>query len=370
MRGGDKRAGAEDLGVVHRSTRDVELAQQVQQRLGGIHLALQAVKQLRIRLARGKGGGHQAHERNRVRGNLNDLHVARRKGCLRCVLQVDGLAGHADPVVLIVQHRTGAVDLAAVDGGEERRVQRAGLDASDFRIELTEERVDGGGVARALDVERAGELALAFEALHQREDLFARTTDGGHAGAGVHGRFDGTRKGVNLLGGELDDGHGALLIVGKRGLALPHEARAVAGDAHSLLGLNAARSVGRADFAHGHADHTRRAHAEGGQQVRQRDLDGGDGYLRGFGVVGLLVIMNQLQDGPAGFALDYDVELLQAREELRREGNHVLGHLAVLGAETGVHEHRTVHRRGIRRGDADGDGSLGHLTQALDSFFA
>ena len=144
----------------------------------------------------------------------------------------------------------------------------------------------------------------------------------------------------------------------------------MAGNEHGVLRGDAAGRVGRADFAHGHADHAGRAHAEGGEQVRQRNLDGGNRHLRGFGVVGLGVIVDELQNGPAGFALDKGVEFHQTFFKKRRHLNHVLGHLAVLGAEAGVHEDRAMHRRGIRRGDAYGDGSFRHLAEALDGFLA
>ena len=69
-------------------------------------------------------------------------------------------------------------------------MQRAGLNAGDFRIKLTEQRVDGRGMAGSLDVEGASELALTVELLHQREDLLARAAHCGHAGAGVDGGLD------------------------------------------------------------------------------------------------------------------------------------------------------------------------------------
>src|SRR5699024_2090984 len=118
------------------------------------------------------------------------------------------------------------------------------------------------------------------------------------------------------------------------------ESGAVAGDLHGVVGVQAAGGVGRADLAHGHAHDGGRLRAEGGQQVGQGDLDGGDGDLGGLGVVGLLVVGDDLQDGPAGLEPDAFVELLESGAEHRGGGDQLLDHLEELGGEADVDEHR------------------------------
>src|SRR5699024_4030235 len=68
-------AGAKDIAEINRSARDVQLCQQVQQRLGWVYLALERNQQLSIRLTYAKGSVHHAHQRNRVRRDFHQLVV-------------------------------------------------------------------------------------------------------------------------------------------------------------------------------------------------------------------------------------------------------------------------------------------------------
>ena len=205
------RTGAKYRTEVHRHASDIELAEQIQQGLGGIHLALQRIQQLRIGLAHGEGGGHEAHQRHRVRRDFHQLGVAGVEGRLGGILQVDRVAGHAQPIVLIVHGGTRAINLALIHGGKQRGVQRLGFHTGDGCMQLAQDGVHGRGMPGGLHIERTGELALAVELFHQVQHLLARAAHGGHSGAGVHGGFDVSVERGNILGRELYDGHGSLL---------------------------------------------------------------------------------------------------------------------------------------------------------------
>ena len=367
--GGSSGKVAKDCTVVDGRTRDVELGQEVEQRGGLVDLALEDVEQLGIGLAHGKRGVHHAHERDRVRRDFHELGVAVGERLLRGVLEVDGLARHVEPVLVRVDRGARLIAHRLIHGAVERRVDGASLDASDLCGELAEERLDGGGVAGALDLEGTGELAFAFETLDEVEDLLTRATDSIHAGAGVDGGLDVVAEGEDFLGGQFDDGHGALSFLSERGLALAHEAGAVARDEHGVLGGDTAGGVGRGDFTHGHAHDGGRAGAEVREKIRERDLDGGDGDLARFRVVGLRVVADDVEDGPAGLKVYDLVELGEALSEERRDLQEVLDHLAVLGAEAGVDEDGTGRRWRVGRRNAHGDLALGNLAQAAHRIF-
>ena len=142
----------------------------------------------------------------------------------------------------------------------------------------------------------------------------------------------------------------------------------MAGNNHGVLCGDAACGISRGNLAHGHAHHAGRAHAKGSEQVRQRNLNGGDGHLGSLGVIGLGVVVDDIQDGPAGLKVHDGIELFQASLELRRDRNHVLSHLAMLGSETGINKYWARNLRGIRSGDANGNLALSYLAQALDCF--
>ena len=142
----------------------------------------------------------------------------------------------------------------------------------------------------------------------------------------------------------------------------------MAGNDHGVLCGDAACGIGRGNLAHGHTHHAGRAHAKGSEQVRQCNLNGGNGHLGGLGVIGLGIVVDDIQDGPAGLKVHDGIQLFQASLELRRERNHVLRHLAVLGSKTGVNKYWPRNVRGIRSGNADGDLAFSYLAQALDRF--
>ena len=142
----------------------------------------------------------------------------------------------------------------------------------------------------------------------------------------------------------------------------------MAGNNHGVLCGDAACGIGRGNLAHGHAHHAGRTHAKGSKQVRQCNLNGGNGHLGGLGVIGLGIVVDDIQDGPAGLKVHDGIQLFQAGLELRRDRNHVLRHLAVLGSKTGVNKYWPRNVRGIRSGNADGDLAFSYLAQALDRF--
>src|SRR5699024_11505231 len=95
------------------------------------------------------------------------------------VREPDRVAGAVDEVLRVVHSLTRLVDLTAVDGGVQRSVDRAGGDAPDLVEEFGEDRVEHRGVPRALDVQHAGELALAVQVLNERGDGCLRAATGG-----------------------------------------------------------------------------------------------------------------------------------------------------------------------------------------------
>ena len=187
------------------------------------------------------------------------------KRLLGRVLEVHRAAGHAQPVVGVVDGLTRLKDAGLLHRAVQARVQRPRGDAGNLGGQLALQRVDRAGVAGALDVERAGKLALALEALNQVQHLLARTAHSGHARRGVDGRLDIAVECFHLGRGEFDDGHRALLLLGQHGLALAHEAGAVRGNDQRILSADTTSSVGGGDFTHGHALNRGRPHAEVGE---------------------------------------------------------------------------------------------------------
>ena len=372
LRRGDDPTVAVDDGEVHIRALDVELGHEVAQALGLVDLALERVEQLRIRLAQGERGVHHAHDRDRVGGDLDDGGVSGAEHLGGGVLEPDLVAGHAQEVLVVVRGGAGRVDLAAVDRGVQRDGQRHAGDAGDLAGEFRHDRVERGGVSGALDGELAGELAFFLQLRDQRIDGRDRPADRRHARPGVDGRLDvgevrvGAVELLERLAGELDDGHGTFLVgAGDDLLALAHEAGAVARDEHRVLVRDAAGGVASGDLAHGHAHRAGRLNARGGEQVGQGNLDGGDGDLGGLGVVGLLVVKDDVHERPAGLEVDELIQLLESRTEVGRHLGELLAHLAVLGAEAGVDEHGARLVGGVRGGDADRHLAVRDLAQPL-----
>ena len=89
-------------------------------------------------------------------------------------------------------------------------MQRLGFHTCDGSMQLSQDGVYGRSVPGRLHIESAGEFALAIELFHQVQHLLARAAHGGHSWTGVHGRLDVSIKRGNILGRELNYGHGSL----------------------------------------------------------------------------------------------------------------------------------------------------------------
>ena len=352
----------------------VKLRQQIQQRLRGRFLALERVEGLGIARVVGEGVVHDRHESDRVGGELHEGAVAVLELLAGGVREPDRVAGAVHEVLRVVYGLARLVDLTTVDGGVQRRVNRAGGDATDLVEKLGEDRVEHRGVPRALDVQHAGELALAVQVLNERSDGRLRATDGGHTRRGVDrwlhlGELRMlSAEGLQRLRSQLDYGHRPGLVAGELALALAHEAGAVAGHDHRVLQGQPAGAVGGTDLAQGLADDRGRTQPEIPQQVGQRDLDGGDGDLGGLQVEVLLVIVDLLDERPAGFALHDLVDRGETLGEEAGDPGELLAHLPVLGAEAGVDPHRAGGRRRVRREDGSALLALGEALQPINSF--
>ena len=238
----DDLAGAVERAEVHRHAVHVQLRGQVQQRFQLVHLALGGVEQLRVGLAGGERGVHHAHQRHRVRGDLHERGVPGGERGRGGVLEVHGLAGHAQEVLVVVDGLTRLVHLAAIHGGKQRHAQRPRFDARDLTGEVAHDRVERAGVAGAAHVEFARELLLGRQRLHEVVHGLRRAANGGHAGSCVHSRFDASCLLMLLdelrqaLPGQFHDRHGAFLVGARdHGFALAHEARACGGDKDAIL---------------------------------------------------------------------------------------------------------------------------------------
>ena len=295
--------------------------------------------------------------------------MSRGKSGFRSILQHDRLASHTNPVILIVDKGTWAVDFTAINRAVQRRVQRPWFDTSDICIQLAQNWVHSRGMSCTFHVKSACELSFCIQLFHQSEDLRARTANSCHTRAGVDGRFNVAVQSFDFSSSKLDNSHCALFFLTERVFTFAHQAGTVSGDKHGVFCSDTAGSVGSGDFAHGHTDNTRRTNAEGCKKVRQSNLDCGNRYLGGFSVIGLGVVGNDVKDGPPGLEFDDSVEFFQAFLKRWRNLEHILNHLAVLGTEAGVDKDRAWYRRGICRGDSHGDLAVGYLTQTLDDVF-
>ena len=350
---GSGTAGTISIGGIERPEVDVpaahvQLTDGAQQRVDAGLLALKQVHQAGLAGLVGEGGVHHRHQRDRVRGELHEGAEALVEQAAGGVREPHRVAGAAQEVLRVVHCLAGVVGHPTVNGAVQRGVDGLRCDVADLRGELAEDRVEHAGVFGTLDLQQTGELALAVQVLHQVGDRLGRATDGGHAGRGVDRGLDGGELRVLLLElhqvvhTELDDGHRALLVLGQQGLALAHQPGTVAGDGDGVLHGQATDGVAGSDLTHGLADDGGRAQPQPGHQVGQGDLDGGDADLGGLGAEVLGVVEDHLDDRPAGLTVDDLVDLVQPGGELRGELVQLLAHLAVLGAETGVHPDRTL----------------------------
>ena len=220
--------------------------------------------------------------------------MAGSQSLLRGVLEIDGLARHANPVFIGVHRGAWLVDGAAVDGAKQGGVNRTRCNAGDFCGQLAQERLHGGGMACALNVQSTRKLAVSFELFDEIQYLLAWSAHRRHAWSGIDCGLNVIIERLDIGRGHLHDGHRALIFRRQRGFALTHQTRAVAGDEQGIGGIEAAGGISRSDFTHRHAHNACGAHAKVCQQVCQGNLNSGDSYLGGFGVVGLRVVIDKL----------------------------------------------------------------------------
>ena len=152
----------------------------------------------------------------------------------------------------------------------------------------------------------------------------------------------------------------------------------MAGDGDGVFVRQASAGVRRGDLAHRHGNHTGGFSTCGTEVIRQRNLDSSNANLGAFGVVVFLVVINEFDQRPPGFALNEFIQLINPALEEERLFVQVFGHLAVLGTETGVDPHHSPlcgsvgahHRRaGLALGDTvkgrlSGSDSINHCDSA------
>ena len=164
------------------------------------------------------------------------------QGRFRGVLEEDGLAGHAQEVLVVVHRLAGGVHHAAVHGGVQGHAQRLAGQAGELAGEIAHNGIKHAGVSRALDLQFAGELLLGLKCTNQHVDRLCGPAHSGHAGSGIDRGLHALGLGVGahglgkLLAPELDDGHRTLGIgAGDLLHALVHQTGTVARDAHGLF---------------------------------------------------------------------------------------------------------------------------------------
>ncbi len=132
------------------------------------------------------------------------------------------------------------------------------LDALQLGGQLAEQRVHLRGVAGALGLELAGELALCLGALDDRVDLLGRPADHRLRRRGVDAHLEIGEVGehrLDLVGGVLDERHQPDVLAEQHRLALTHQVRARADGAGGVGQRQAAGEVGRSGLAERLANH-------------------------------------------------------------------------------------------------------------------
>ncbi len=243
--------------------------------------------------------------------------------------------------------RTWTVERLPIDRAVEthRRTQRG--DAGEFVGELTEQRVHLRGVARALRLQLATELALGLGASHDRVDLPLGPADHGVRRRGIYADLEVGIVGEHtrdVVGAVLHQGHQADVVAGQTRLTLAHQPRALADDTGRVFQRQSATDIGRRRLSHRMRHQHTGLRAVVAQQLGESDLDREDADLRSLDPVGLLVIGEYVDDRVPELVLHVAVDLVKGRGEHRVLEVELLGHLAMLRTEPGQQPN---HRRGI-----------------------
>ena len=370
--------GAEQSPEIQVVAVDVELRHRREHRLDLVLLAGQGGDQLRRRAARpSRRRQPNLHERHRVRRQLQERGVPAVDGVADAVGEVDAVPQPLLPVVDIVDRLAARADVAAlVHGREVAEVQRMRLDALQLGGQLAQQRVHLLGVAGALGLQLAGELALGLGAGDDRVHLFRRTADHGLGRGGVDAHLQ-TREigehGLDLLGGVLHQGHQPDVLTEQHRLAFTHEVRARADGAGGVGQRQTTGEVGGGRLAQRLAHHRTGFRAVVLEQLTERDLEGEDhrldhfdGVFAGFARVVDRIVEDQLDDRIAAFVLDERVDLVDPLGEHLVAQIQALAHLAVLRTESGQHPHRSVGDRTVGAVHQRALLALGDRAQALD----
>ena len=206
----------------------VELRHGRHHRVDLVGLAGQRRNQLSVMQTGRRRRQTHLHQRHRIRRQLQEGGVAVVHGVADAVGEVDAVPQSLLPVVHVVDHLAGADVVALVHGGEVAELERKRFDALQFGGQFAQQRVHLLGVAGALGLKLAGELALLFAALDDRVDLGRRTTDDRLRRRGVDahlqtGEIREHRR--DLVGGVLDQRHQPDVLPEEHRLALAHEMR-------------------------------------------------------------------------------------------------------------------------------------------------
>ena len=378
--------GRRDVGVLARPEQtpdvevvavDVELRHRGDHRLDLVLLLGQRRDQLPVVQARGGGRQPDLHERHRIGRQLEERGVPVLDGVADALGEVDAVPQPLLPVVDAVDRLAARADVAALmDGGEVADVQRMGFDALQFGGQLAQQRVHLGGVAGALGLELAGELALGLGPFDDRIHLCGRTADHRLVRRGVDTHLQIGKVGehrLDLVGGILHQRHQPDVLTEEHLLALAHQVRTRADGAGGVGQRQAAGEVGRRGLTERLADHRGGFGTVVAQQLTQRDLDREDHQLHDFdrvlaGLLGVVdrVVEDQFEDRVAALVLNEAVHLVDPLGEHLIAQVEVLAHLAVLGTETGQHPHRAVAHRSVGAEHQRALLAVGDRPQALD----
>ena len=387
--------GRRDVGVVHRRVQRPVLRQreqrpevqvvpvheQVRHRRGHrvdlVLLARERRNQLRVMQSRRGGGQTHLHQRHRVGRQLQERGVPVVDGVTDAVREVHAVAQTLLPVVHVVDRfRAGPHQRALVHRRVVRHLHGVRLDALQFGGEFTEQRVHLRGVAGALGLELAGELALRFGAGDDRVHLVGRTADDGLGRCGVHAHFEVLvigEHGLDLVGRVLDQRHQPDVFAEQHRLALTHQVGARADGAGRVLQRQTAGEVRGRGLAERLPDQRTGFRAVRLEHLAERDLDREDDQLHLLdrevgGLVGVVdrIVEDHLDDRTTALVLDQRVHLVDPLGERVVVQIQALGHLAVLGTESGEHPHRAVGDRAVG-GDHDRVRlAVGDRAQTLD----